>query len=172
MISMPRRKIVTPRHHQRGIICATAVFGALPGAGDTIDLVNVFCTDEAEGTSAFADIRAYSASGGARAGEVWYSTDTVYFKANDFVEPNSNADDYQMKWESLSGDDPNNNTVASGVWHPLSTSRFDIAWDWSGGDGGYAGDVTVSIRKGTGPTVLDTAVWDGSAQATPKEKDK
>ena len=115
--------------------------------------------------------RLYNTAFATRQGEAWGEIDGTYTYGHDVVVPGSNVEDYEMKWETLSGDAPNSNTVAAGVWHPLSTSHFTVGWDAPGEDDARAGSCTVSIRKGTG-SVLDTGVWDGDVQSTPPEKGK
>lgn len=147
-------------------------FWTPPAAGgDTVDLQNATCneTDEFGGTAS-ARIYCYSSAFATREGECWYDLDGVRTYLNDVITPTSNADNYQLKWESLSGDAPNSNVVAENTWHALSSGNFYIGWS-TPSDSFRTGSATVSIREGTG-SVLDTAVWDGDVESTPPEKGK
>ena len=109
---------------------------------------------------AYCEIRVHNS--GAEQGECWYTDGfSGDVKQNDVVVPEGNITNYQMKWESLSGNDPDVSTVAASTWHPLSTSDFAVAWEATE-IGDSIGSITVSIREGVGVT-LDTAVWDGEA---------
>jgi hypothetical protein len=133
------------------------------GGGDTINLQNASCSQEGSG-GADANIQIYNA--GTNEGEVWVE-DGGFIYDHDAIVPGSNANDYQMKWDQLSGDEPTgNNTEVEGVWYALSGGDFEVEWTASGEEES-SGSVTVSIRKGTG-SVLDTAVWDGEAVSTKK----
>ena len=127
--------------------------------GDTVNLLDTSAqhqTDEPE--DARARITVYKS--GAKIGECWYE-DGGEQKQNDVVVPEASIILYQMKWESLSGDDPNNTSVAKSTWQALSGVHFYTEWEQTT-EGELIGSITVSIRKGVGVT-LDTAVWDGDA---------
>jgi hypothetical protein len=147
------------------------LLGQAAPAGDTITLNNAHCEDADDtGSGASARIRLHNTAFATRQGECWVEINGTYTFDHDVIVPGSNVEDYEMKWETLSGDAPNDNVVAAGVWHPLSTSHFFVGWD-VGGEGARAGSCTVSIRKGTG-SVLDTGVWDGDVESVPPEKGK
>lgn len=137
-----------------------------PGPSDTISLINTSCADEQD-SGADAYITVYGESHATRDGECWYFDGGV-FKQNDVILPSTSADDYQMKWDALSGDDPTTTSTAEGVWESLGTDWFNIEWNASGEEE-LIGSVTVSIRLGTG-SVLDTAVWDGTAVSVKPKK--
>lgn len=135
------------------------------GSGDTIDLQDMSASDEGTG-GASAECRVYNA--GTREGEQWYD-DGVFTYQNDCIVPGSNANNYQMKWDALSGDNPSNVSTPEGVWETLANGDFSVEWEAAGGGNEEAGAVTVSIREGTG-SVLDTATWDGEAISQKKGK--
>ena len=142
--------------HQQMVIHSVAAAG-----GDVIDLQDMSALDEGV-DGAWADCKVYNV--GLNEGEQWFEDGGPQYQ-NDTITPGANANLYQMKWEPLGGDEPTgNNTVASGVWHPLSSGDFEVEWTASGANE-ETGSVTVSIRKGTG-SVLDTAAWDGEAIST------
>jgi len=145
-------------------ICATAIHGSAAG-GDVIDLQDMSSTDEGEG-SAVATCQLYGQSH-SNEGEQWFE-DGGFTYQNDAITPKSNTDNYQMKWDALSGDQPDNFSTAQGVWESLDLDTFYVEWEVEG-DNEVFGSVTVSIREGIGPSVLDTAVWDGQAVSTKKE---
>ena len=128
---------------------------------DIVDLQYAAANETQFGGSSTAWIKVYGST--SRISEQWYLDDTIERKTNNVVVPDANIVDYQMKWDALSGDPPNDNTVAEGVWHPLSSGTFQVAWQ-QGGIGYRSGAATISIRKGTDPTVLDTAMWEGDAE--------
>ena len=98
---------------------------------------------------------------------MWYE-DAGFTYQNDVIDPGSNANDYQMQWVSLSGDDPTGTgTVAKTTWFALSSGDFRVIWEAPAGGSEETGAITVNIRKGTGST-LDTAVWDGEAISVKK----
>lgn len=139
---------------------------ANPSAGSgpgTVDLRDASANEEAE-SSATATIRAYNE--GFRDSEVWTTTDGSFTQEYTLlVDPTSDTDEYEMKWDALLGDPPDSSTVAEGVWHPLSSGDFELEWDAPGAGDESSGSVTVSIRFASG-SVLDTATWDGEAIAT------
>ena len=128
---------------------------------DIIDLQNMSCADEGAG-GATCSCWCYGQSH-ANEGEQWYDDGGTNYQ-NDTITPSTNTDNYQMKWDALSGDAPQNWSTAEGVWESLDLDTFYVEWD-VGGEGDSTGAVTVSIREGTG-SVLDTAVWDGEAVGT------
>lgn len=128
------------------------------GTGDVIDLQDMGASDSATG-GASAECRLYNA--GTREGEQWYD-DSGFTYNNDAIVPGSNANNYQMKWDGLSGDNPDNFSTPEGVWETLANGDFSVEWSVSGVNES-TGAVTVSIREGAGPSVLATAIWDGEA---------
>jgi len=142
------------------------------GVADTVTLEIASCYDSSDtGGGANARIRAYDLTNATRKGEVWNEQDGTYAFSHDLVIPATNIENYQMKWEALSGSTPNDNSVAVSTWQALGPTDFFIGWDAPGDDDSRSGTATVSIRKGTGST-LDSAVWDGDVSSTPPEKDK
>lgn len=129
------------------------------GSGDVIDLQDMSASQSATG-GASAECRMYNA--GTREGEQWYDEGLTFTYQNDGITPGSNADNYQMKWEGLSGDLPDNVSTPESTWETLGNGDFSVEWQVSGGPGESTGSVTVYIREGTGST-LATAVWDGEA---------
>jgi hypothetical protein len=134
-------------------------------AGDTIDLQDMFAEDEGD-TSAEAICRLYGQSH-SREGEQWFSDGSTLTYQNDVITPKSNTDNYQVKWDLLSGE-LSSSTTPEGVWESLDLDTFECGWI-SDGDEETDGSVTVSIRLGTG-SVLDTAVWSGLAVSIKDEK--
>lgn len=131
----------------------------LAAHGDVVDLQITSTTHQVtDPEDAAARITVYRSGG--QQGECWYE-DGGQQKQNDVVVPEANITLYQMKWEALSGDNPNNTSVAVSTWQALSGANFYVEWEQTT-IGSLAGTITVSIRKGTGST-LDTAVWDGDA---------
>lgn len=138
---------------------------------DVVNLQGLFGEEQNEdGGGATATVRMYDGEPGDtyRAGEGWETIEGANTYSHDIVFPGTSADFYQLKWEPLSGDLPDSYTVNSGIWHPLSSGNFVLEWD-TPGEGTSVGDVTVSIRKGTG-SVLDTATWGGQAESFLEEK--
>ena len=129
--------------------------------GDVIDLQLMSASAEGVG-GASAECRVYNV--GTRDGEQWYDEGFTFTYQNDCITPGSNANLYQMKWDALAGDFPDNVSAAEGVWFALTSGDFSVEWEIAG-EGDSIGSVTVSIRKGTG-SVLDTAIWDGEAVGT------
>ena len=133
-------------------------------SGDTIDLQDMSCSDEGTGGASCA-CQLYGQSH-SNEGEQWYDDGATFTYQNDAITPKTNTDNYQMKWDALSGDAPTSSSTAEGVWESLDLDTFFVEWD-VGGEGESTGAVTVSIREGTGST-LDTATWDGEAIGTKK----
>ncbi len=130
-----------------------------PNFQDTVDLQDTSASHQVtDPEDAQARITLYR--GGAKIGECWFENNGEE-KQNDVVIPEPNVVNYQVKWESLSGDNPINNSVAVSTWQALS-AHFYVEWEQTT-EGESSGTVTVSIRLGTDPSVLDTAIWDGSA---------
>jgi hypothetical protein len=140
--------------------------------GDIIDLQDVGCSVSTQGGPATAEIVVYSENDTLE-GQVWTDDNGLIF-FNTLVTPVSNIQEYQMKWDGLSGTSPYlvGTSAAEGVWQPLTIAGGDfvIAWRVGTGPGTAEGAVTVSIRKGTGPQVLATATWDGFVELSGKGK--
>jgi hypothetical protein len=136
------------------------------GSGDTIDLRDMSASAEDTG-GASAECRVYNL--GTRQAQQWYDDGGTFTREGTHVvvDPDSNINNYQMKWDGLSGDDPDNVSAAEGVWFALTGGDFSVEWEAAGGGNESTGSVTVSIREGTG-SVLDTAVWDGEAISVKK----
>ena len=139
-----------------------------------VNLVDVSCDEESPG-GATAKIIYYNAGHPSRPGEVWATESGILvdqyalLSGDGPVDPVSETGDYQVKWESNAGQDPNtSDTSAKSTWIALSGTSFIVGWTVGAADD-RSGSVTVSIRKGTGPT-LDTAIWDGSVLAAGKGK--
>lgn len=139
------------------------MFMARPSTAQTeITLVNATAL-ETEVSSALCEMRVYR-SGEANEGQMWSHQLGVFQFDHSPVTPAYEINRYQMKWEPLSGSQPNTG-VASGVWVDLSSTDFYIGWGQAS-PGTRSGSVTVSIREGVGD-VLDTAEWSGTATASP-----
>jgi len=150
------------KNKQRGSIGMMAGAGIMAAVGDPgIDLQVMSASQEGVG-GASAECKCYNV--GTREGEQWYDEGFTLTYQNDCITPGSNANLYQMKWDALTGDLPDNVSAAAGVWFALTSGDFSIEWEVIG-EGESAGSATVSIRKGTGP-ILDTAIWDGDAVGT------
>jgi len=134
-------------------------------AGDVIDLQDMIGSAEGDG-SASCTLQCYGQSH-SREGEQWYD-DGPWTYQNDVITPKSNTDNYQMKWDALSGDAPDDFSTPEGVWESLDLDHFYVAWEAEDANESV-GSVTVSIREGTG-SVLDTATWDGEAVSHKKGK--
>jgi hypothetical protein len=146
-------------------LLAGGFFTAVGAGGDVINLQNASCSQEGTG-GADANIQIYNT--GAQEGEVWVE-DGGWTYDHDAITPGVNANLYQMKWDLFSGDPPSgNNTEVEGVWYPLSSGDFEVEWSVPSGDNDEAGSVTVSLRLGSGPSVLATAIWDGEAISVKK----
>jgi len=141
------------------------VLGAVPAGGDTIDLQNMSAYTEGE-FDADALCRLFGQSH-ANQGEQWYDNDGSLTKQNDVILPDTSTDNYQVKWDALTGDVPSTVSTPEGVWESLDLDHFDVEWNSTGNED-ISGSVTVSIRLGTGST-LDTAIWDGQAVSTKTE---
>jgi len=144
----------------------TFSFGTVAAAagGDVVTLFVESCDNDIMGPgTATARIRAYGTT--AEIGEVWVDSGSIptATKSSDLVVPNANITGYQMKWETLSGDAPNSNSVAVSTWQALTTD-FYVGWTVGSG-GSRAGTCTVSIRFGTGSTI-DSKAWDGSVSVS------
>ena len=124
----------------------------------TATLTNATCSEHGFGipSSVRAGIIAYNV--GLKDGQVWKEVNSTYQLHETFSTPTSDADGYQMKWESNISPDPTSSTVAAGVWHPLSSGDFAVEWIQYGTGDTTIGSITVSIRRGTGD-VIDTALW-------------
>lgn len=139
-----------------------------PGGGDTVNLQAASCEDDQVG-SASAEIRLYHEAHGSRAGEVWEEVDQTFVYGHDPVDPVTNIGDYQIKWDQLSGDTPDNTFAAEGVWKTdLATVSASLGAS-VGSEEENTGSATVSIRKGTG-SILDTAVWEWTVVGSGKGK--
>lgn len=164
------------RQNEHGIyvpefLCSGMLMGGFysQGAGGGSDVVDIIATSANENTSgALASARITAYHTGTRQGEVWADFDGVPIKINDFVLPNASATNYQMRWQTLSGDAPNLNSVAANTWQSLAAADFYVEWRVTT-NGTRSGSVTVSIREGTG-SVLDSAIWDGDASLSGKGK--
>lgn len=143
---------------------AGGFFTFLGSGGDVIDLQNM-SAGKADVGGSFCECRLYNV--GLNDGEQWFE-DGGWTYQNDTITPVSNVNLYQMKWDLLSGDAPTgaNTSSAEGVWFALSGGDFRIEWFVAGGNNEETGIVTVSIRLGSGPSVLATALWDGECIST------
>lgn len=138
--------------------------------GDIIGLTDAQGGDDATGGPASATVQCYDATHGTRFGQCWGDELGSLIYQHDVVTPLSNIGDYQMKWDSFSGAAPTSSSSAEGVWQSLATVDFWVTWTLASGPGDIAGAVTVSIRKGAGPSVLATAIWDGEVILSGKGK--
>lgn len=148
-------------------LLAGGFFSGSGSGGDVIDLQVASCSDISTG-GAGAEINLYWSGHSTRAGEVWGEENNVFIYSHDPVTPKSNIGLYQVKWDAFSGDAPNTGDT-QGVWRDLSVGTFSVGWS-VGAASSAAGIVTVSIRKGTGPSILATALWDGDVEASGKGK--
>lgn len=148
-------------------LLAGGFFTNAGSGGDVIDLQEAGCDDDSPG-GASGSITCYWSGHGTRAGEVWGEESQIDVYSHDPVTPKSNIGEYQMKWDALSGLAPNTGDT-EGVWIDLDATSFNIGWSVGASDE-RAGTVTVSIRKGLGPSVLQTAIWDGDVIAQGKGK--
>lgn len=128
-----------------------------------VDLQDMFSEGEGSSGTATAELQLFG--GGAKKGEQW-NTDggstEVYH--NTAIFPEYAADEYQMKWDSLSGDEPDTFSTPEGIWESLGSDTFELSLTATG-DNEVGGAVTVSIRLGTGST-LGTATWTYNALST------
>jgi hypothetical protein len=142
------------------------LFGALSAGSPTrhvVDLQDMF--SEAEGSFGTATAELQLFGFGAKEGEQWHTdggSSEIFH--NIAIFPQSYADDYQMKWDTLSGDAPDTWSTPEGDWESLGVDSFELSLTVTG-DNEEGGSVTVSIRRGTG-SVLDTAVWSYNAMST------
>ena len=137
------------------------------GGGDVLDLQSASTSGSGTGNIS-VEIRLYNT--GIREGEIWYDESFTLTYQNDAIAPGVNADNYQMKWDLLSGDPPSGagTSSADGVWYALSSGDFRVQWTALSGGNTESGVVTVSLRLGAGPSVLATAEWDGDAVSEKK----
>lgn len=153
-----------------GMLAGT-LFPTQDGGGVTINLANTGASDDTSGGPASVSCTAYRADHGTRAGEVWADDTGVATYQYDLTTPITSSGDYQMKWDFLSGDAPYAlGSTAENTWVDLSTTSLTVTWRLASGPGTEAGTVTVSIRKGAGPQILKTAVWDGEVILSGKGK--
>lgn len=140
------------------------------GTGDTINLQDTGTSTDTQGGPATAAITCYRANHSTRAGEVWNEDNGELF-AYDLVTPSENSGSYQLKWDQLSGTAPYSpSSSTEATWIDISTTDFVVTWRLGTGPGTTTGSVTVSMRVGTNPSIIKTAVWDGSVTLSGKGK--